>query len=122
MSETLTEGNIRGDKKQTDVKPVAPPPSPMPQNCDDVLSESDVEAKADIDVYKMRAMFWEDKAKRSTQEANYYRPELVKAHTLIGRIVHQASEHWDSINITEFFPTDNQRGKRTINNPSGNVE
>lgn len=66
-----------------------------------------------------RALYWEKECKRSDQEAKYYRAELVKAHALLGRVVHQLSERWDSVNLTEWYPTDNLTHKRCITNPSG---
>lgn len=52
-------------------------------------------------------------------EAIYYRVELEKAHTLLGRVVHQTSERWDSVRLTKFYPTDNLNGARSITNPTG---
>ena len=69
-----------------------------------------------------RAIWWENTAKRHRDEADYYRAELVKAHALLGRVVHQFSERWDTVNITEFYPTDNLHRNRTTNNPSGKPE
>ena len=69
---------------------------------------------------KERAIYWEESAKEAKIESNYYQAELEKAHTLIGRIIHQFSERWDSVNITKFFPTDNLHHRRTVGNPKGN--
>ena len=69
---------------------------------------------------KKRCLYWENEAKRAGVEIDYYREELVKAHALIGRIVHQASERWDTVNLTKYYPTDNLHRKRTITNPGGN--
>lgn len=66
-----------------------------------------------------RAKFWEKVATRHEAEARYYREELVKAHALLGRVVHQCSERWDTINLTKHFPTDNLFNKRSVSNPSG---
>ena len=49
----------------------------------------------------------------------YYRKELAKAHGLLGRVTHQLSERWDNVRLTEYFPTDNLQGNRTLNNPEG---
>lgn len=68
---------------------------------------------------RKRCLYWENEAKRAGIEAAYYREELAKAHALIGRIVHQTSERWDTINLTQYYPTDNLHGKRTIINPGG---
>jgi len=67
-----------------------------------------------------RALFWEKTAKEAQTAAAYYQRELEKAHALLGRVVHQASERWDSINLTKYFPTDNLHHHRTIGNPGGN--
>lgn len=64
-------------------------------------------------------VYFEQSNKTADASAKYYREELEKAHALIGRITHQMSERWDSVNITSYFPTDNLSRKRTVNNPSG---
>lgn len=64
-------------------------------------------------------LFWERSAKKSAAEADYYKAELEKAHTIIGRITHQYSERWDSIRLTKHFPTDNLFNRRNIENPKG---
>ena len=51
--------------------------------------------------------------------ANYYRAELAKAHTLLGRVIQQLSERWDTVNLTEYFPTSNLHRQRSVGNPSG---
>lgn len=63
--------------------------------------------------------FWKKTAERNSTAADYYRKELVKAHALIGRVIHQTSERWDSVNLTEHFPTDNLHRRRGPSNPSG---
>ena len=66
-----------------------------------------------------RAIFWEEQTKKSEQEARYYQQQLVDAHALLGRIVHQFSERWDQVNLTKSYPTDNLFCKKTIDNPKG---
>lgn len=66
-----------------------------------------------------RASYWERKAKRDSDSSEYYRKELAKAHEILGRVIHQLSEGWDAVNLTEYFPTDNFLRKKTINNPKG---
>lgn len=63
--------------------------------------------------------FWQKNSINSAAEAKYYQNELEKAHALIGRIVHQLSERWDSVNLTKYFPTNNLHKDKTINNPEG---
>ena len=63
--------------------------------------------------------FWNNTADELKAESEYYQAELVKAHTLIGRITHQVSERWDSVNLTKYFPTDNLHRKRTVGNAKG---
>ena len=63
-----------------------------------------------------RAHYWEDTATKYRRESEYYRAELAKAHALLGRVLHQASERWDSVNITEYFPTNNLRGEMYSHN------
>ena len=74
---------------------------------------------ADLVEAERRCKFWEDTADKAKESSNYYQQQLIDAHTLIGRIIHQMSERWDSVNLTKYFPTDNLCGKRTLNNPSG---
>lgn len=66
-----------------------------------------------------RARFWEKRANENAAAADYYRRELAKAHALLGRVVHQVSERWDRLNLTEYFPTNNRYGQRSITNPEG---
>lgn len=63
--------------------------------------------------------FWERRAKEAIAAEDYYREQLAAAHELLGRVVHQTSERWDTVNLTRHFPTDNLRRKRTPSNPSG---
>ena len=63
--------------------------------------------------------FWEKLAKERESESRYYQAELLKAHTLLGRVIHQLSERWDSVNLSKYFPTDNLWGKRTFGNAKG---
>jgi len=66
-----------------------------------------------------RCLYWENQAKRADIEVEYYRGELEKAHTLLGRVIHQVSERWDTVNLTKYYPTDNLHSKRSITNPGG---
>jgi len=63
--------------------------------------------------------YWEKQFREKEAESNYYQDELVKAHTLLGRVIHQLSERWDSVNLTKYYPTDNLWGKRTVGNSKG---
>lgn len=64
-------------------------------------------------------MNWEEKYFEAKRESEYYQRELVKAHTLLGRVIHQTSERWDQVNLTKYYPTDNLCRKRTLGNVSG---
>lgn len=63
--------------------------------------------------------YWRKVSKDHADAELYYRQELVKAHALLGRVIQQLSERWDTVNLTEYFPTSNLTRKRTVNNPSG---
>ena len=75
-----------------------------------------------IEELKKNRDYWQKKARELQQEAAYYRDQLSEAHTLLGRVVHQTSERWDSVNLTKHFPTDNLWGKRRVGNPTGEQE
>jgi len=62
---------------------------------------------------------WEKHAKVHSAAEDYYKIELAKAHELLGRVIHQTSERWDSVNLTRFYPTDNLHHRRQVNNPTG---
>ena len=64
-------------------------------------------------------MNWEKECFRYKDEAEYYRQQLAKSHEILGRVIHQLSERWDRVNLTEFFPTDNLDRSRTLSNPTG---
>ena len=53
------------------------------------------------------------------REGEYYQTELAKAHEVLGRVIHQLSERWDSVRLTKYYPTDNLSGRRTVGNPEG---
>ena len=63
--------------------------------------------------------FWVEQAAKSAAAEDYYREQLAAAHELLGRVVHQTSERWDTVNLTRHFPTDNLHRRRTVHNPSG---
>jgi hypothetical protein len=75
-------------------------------------------AKTDAD----RARFWQAKAEQEQVSAEYYQAELVKAHALLGRVVHQLSERWDTVNLTQYYPTDNLNRDRSVSRPGGRKE
>lgn len=66
-----------------------------------------------------RCSYWERRALEREKESKYYQTQLVDAHALIGRIVHQVSERWDTVNLTKYFPTDNLHRQRSVGNPTG---
>lgn len=72
-----------------------------------------------VDYYHLRVVELEKDRNDAQKEAKYYRTELAKAHEILGRILHQTSERWDTVRISEYFPTNNLHGKRTMNNPEG---
>ena len=69
--------------------------------------------------FRLRVVELENERNTASDEAKYYQKELAKAHEILGRVTHQLSERWDSVNLTKYYPTDNLHGKRTINNPKG---
>ena len=83
------------------------------------MSERDMSDKQTIKRLKESLSYWEKCAELEGQSAEYYREELSKAHTLIGRITHQLSERLDSVNLTKYYPTDNHWHLKTVNNPTG---
>ena len=66
-----------------------------------------------------RVMFWEKQSREHEKAAAYYREQLSDAHALLGRVIHQLSERWDSVNLTEYFPTDNLDRRRRVGNAAG---
>ena len=77
------------------------------------------QALDDVEMWKTRALMWEEMVIKHSAEIKYYQEELNKAHALLGRIVHQCSERWDTVRLTKYFPTDNLHNKRTVQNPEG---
>ena len=67
-------------------------------------------------------MYWQKSAKTAIAATDYYREQLAKAHEVLGRVIHQTSHRWDSVHLTEYYPTDNLHGLRTAENPSGKKE
>ena len=71
------------------------------------------------DYNKLRIPELENERDRAKHESDYYKEQLAKSHEILGRVIHQLSERWDTVNLTEFFPTDNLHRQRTISNPRG---
>ena len=67
--------------------------------------------------YRARVIELEEERNIANKTANYYQTELAKAHEILGRVVHQLSERWDTVNLSKYFPTNNLHNKRTTNNP-----
>ncbi len=76
-------------------------------------------AEDDLEYYKKRVVQLEKDRDRAQDQSDYYQTELEKAHALLGRVIHQTSERWDSVHLTKYYPTDNLHNKRNINNPKG---
>ena len=72
-----------------------------------------------LDYFHARIIELEKERNRYKDESKYYRVELAKSHEILGRILHQTSERWDSVRITEFYPTNNLYNKRSVTNPTG---
>lgn len=72
-----------------------------------------------LDYYRKRAQELESARDTAIKESRYYQTELAKAHELLGRVIHQTSERWDTVRLTKYFPTDNLFGKRNLKNPDG---
>jgi len=66
-----------------------------------------------------RLEYWEKTAKEYKAESIYYQEQLEKAHTILGRVIHQLSERWDTVNLTKYFPTDNLHRNKRVGNPTG---
>lgn len=72
-----------------------------------------------LEYYKDRVIQLEKERDINKEEAIYYRQQLSKSHEILGRVIHQLSQRWDNVNLTEYYPTDNLHGKRTLGNPKG---
>ncbi len=72
-----------------------------------------------LDYYKEAVLRLEAERNNANDLADYYRVELAKAHEILGRVIHQTSERWDSVRLTEYFPTNNLHSNRTLRNPKG---
>jgi len=71
------------------------------------------------DYYYTRTLELEKNLNKMRDKVAYYQDELAKAHELLGRIVHQTSERWDSVRLTKYFPTNNLYNRRKNDNPKG---
>ncbi len=77
------------------------------------------ELKASLLAENNRCLRWEERAKTAQESSDYDQQQLVVAHALVGRITHQLSERWDSVNLTKYHPTDNLHRFRTVSTPAG---
>jgi len=69
--------------------------------------------------YHERVVELETQRDTANKEAKYYREQLAKAHEILGRTMHQLSQRWDVVRLTEHFPTDNLHNLRRSINPEG---
>jgi len=74
-----------------------------------------------LEYYRERVLELEEERDDYKDRSNYYQQQLVDAHALLGRVIHQTSERWDSVRLTKYYPTDNLHGRRSINNPKGDL-
>ena len=72
-----------------------------------------------LDYYRLRVVELENDRNKYSDQSDYYQQELAKSHEILGRVIHQVSERWDSVNLTKYFPTDNLSRNRTLDNPTG---
>ena len=72
-----------------------------------------------LEYFHARVIELEKERNAAIDEAYYYRTELAKAHEILGRVIHQTSERWDTVRLTKYYPTDNLWNQRSINNPKG---
>ena len=72
-----------------------------------------------LEYYRTRVTELEEERNIEIDRSSYYQTELAKSHELLGRILHQTSERWDTVRLTKYYPTDNLHNKRTIKNPLG---
>ncbi|MCK5015677.1 MAG: hypothetical protein KAS32_01280 [Candidatus Peribacteraceae bacterium] len=61
----------------------------------------------------------ETKYTEANKQTEYYQTELAKAHEILGRVIHQLSERWDTVRLTKYYPTDNLNNNRTLYNVNG---
>ena len=72
-----------------------------------------------LEYFHLRTKELENERNTAQEESNYYRTELAKAHEILGRVIHQLGERWDTVRLTKYYPTDNLFNKRTVGNPNG---
>lgn len=72
-----------------------------------------------IEYFRERVVELEKDRDTAEKRASYYQTELARAHEILGRVIHQTSERWDTVRLTKFYPTDNLHNKRSLYNPTG---
>lgn len=77
------------------------------------------ELREKLNTEMQRSMFLENGLYREKETAKYYLEQLIDAHAIIGRLIHQFSEVRESVNLSKHFPTDNRLHHRTFVNPKG---
>ena len=83
------------------------------------MKNNEWEFLTDVKELQETLTFWNNVALKHKEEAEYYMAELAKAHELLGRVIHQTSERWDTVNLTRYFPTSNLHRLRNQTNPGG---
>lgn len=80
---------------------------------------SDKHKYGTVEYYHARVLELEEARNLAQAEAKYYREQLAKSHEILGRVTQQLSERWDTVNLTEYFPTSNLHRRRNSRNPLG---
>ena len=64
------------------------------RNIKKFYKDNNTSLNSQLDKEQERHNYWIEQHNKEQVEAKYYQAELEKAHALIGRIVHQATERW----------------------------
>ena len=67
-----------------------------------MAEENDWTFVTDIKECQELLTFWNKEALRQTEEVKWYKEELATAQEILGRVVIQFSERWDTITLTNY--------------------
>lgn len=67
-----------------------------------MAEENDWTFVTDIKKCQELLTFWNKEALRKTEEIKWYREELATSQEILGRVMIQFSERWDTVTLTNY--------------------
>ena len=56
----------------------------------------------DVNELQELLTFWSDRARELEEERNFYKQETKQTQEILGRVISQYSERWDTVQLTNY--------------------